>query len=269
MRSYTILVLALFLCGLEAAEALQNLQLPKVFQIFQPQGVGATVTDTSRENLENVLIQSISNTQYGKTATLSNQINVLNQVSKLEKNFPAAPLKDILEDGGVDGTWYLQYTAPSELEGDGIEGEQIKSSWEVKDAEENITTKRYQSKGSVSAAGIDVDVSNKPPKQIFDLSQNMVYNEVVLPKAFVRVGGSFRLSEKNENRAVVSFNQCTIDFNFIKLDLGFLFSVAGFFRGTTENGWLETTYLSDSVRIGRGNKGSMFVLTRDESAVSP
>mmetsp|Transcript_23364 Transcript_23364/g.57482 ORF Transcript_23364/g.57482 Transcript_23364/m.57482 type:complete len:269 (-) Transcript_23364:213-1019(-) len=268
MRSNLILVL--FLCGLQTAEALQNLQLPKVFQMFQPKEAGVIKTGNSgRQDLEKELINSISNTEYGKSATLSNQIDVLNQVSTLESEFPAPPLQDILEDGSIDGTWYLQYTAPSELEADGIEGEEIKSSWEIKDAEENITTKRFAAKGSVSAAGIDVDVSNKPPKQIFDLSQSMVYNEVVLPKAFVRVGGSFRLSENNKNRAIVSFNLCTIDLNFIKLDLGFLFGVAGFFRGTTENGWLETTYLSENVRIGRGNKGSMFVLTRDEGAVAP
>ncbi|KAL3945406.1 MAG: hypothetical protein SGBAC_000539 [Bacillariaceae sp.] len=261
------LILGLFLCGLHTAQGLQNLQLPRVFQIFQPKEAGVTKTDISRENLEEELIKSISNTEYGKSATISKQINVLGQVSTLETEFPAPPLKDILEDGTIDGTWYLQYTAPSEL--DGIEGDEAKSTWEVKDAEENITTKRFEAKGSVSAAGIDLDVSNKPPKQIFDLSENMVYNEVVLPKAFVRVGGTFRLSEKNKKRAVVSFNLCTIDLNFIKLDLGFLFGIAGFFRGSTENGWLETTYLSENVRIGRGNKGSMFVLTRDEGAVVP
>lgn len=257
-------ILALFLCGLQTAHGLQNLQLPKVFQIFQPKG---TKTDISREYLEKELIKSISNTEYGKSATISKQIDVLDQVSTLETEFPAPALKDVLEDGTIAGTWYLQYTAPSEL--DGIEGDEAKSTWEIKDAEENITTKRFEAKGSVSAAGIDVDVSNKPPKQIFDLTEKMVYNEVVLPKAFVRVGGTFRLSEKNKKRAVVSFNLCTIDLNFIKLDLGFLFGVAGFFRGSTENGWLETTYLSENVRIGRGNKGSMFVLTRDEGAVAP
>ncbi|CAJ1944537.1 unnamed protein product [Cylindrotheca closterium] len=269
MRSNLLLVL--FLCGLQTAEALQNLQLPKVFQMFQSKEAGVIQTDqtTSRVDLEKELIRSISNTEYGKSASLSNQIEVLNRVSQLESEFPAPPLQNILEDGSIDGTWYLQYTAPSEIEADGIDGDKLKSSWEVKDAEENITTKRFEAKGSVSAGGIDVDVSNKPPKQIFDLSQNSVYNEVVLPKAFVRVGGSFRLSENNEKRAIVSFNQCTIDLNFIKLDLGFLFGVIGFFKGTTENGWLETTYLSDNVRIGRGNKGSMFVLTRDEGSVAP
>lgn len=258
---------ALLLCGLHTTSALQSFKLPKVFQIFQPKEVPLISTDNSRRDLEQQLIQSISNTEYGKSATLSKQVDVLNQVATLETKFPAPSLKDILEDGGIDGTWYLQYTAPSELEGDGVE--EVKKSWEIKNAEENITTKRFQAKGSVSAGGLNVDVSNKPPKQIFDLSKNTVHNEVVLPNAFVRVGGTFRLSEKNEKRAVVSFEECIIDLKFVKLNLGFLFGVAGFFRGSMENGWLETTYLSENMRIGRGNKGSMFVLTRDESAVAP
>jgi len=142
--------------------------------------------------------------------------------------------------------------------------------WKVENAEENITTKRYNARGSVSAGGINVDVSKKPPKQIFDLSQNTVFNEVALDNGLVRVGGKFRLSEKKENRAVVAFQECTIDLNFgLKLDLGFLFAIRAFVMGTDESGWLETTYLSDAVRIGRGNKGSMFVLTRDEDAVTP
>ena len=55
----------------------------------------------------------------------------------------------------------------------------------------------------------------------------------------------------------------------IVLDLGFLFNLQALVAGTDENGWLETTYLSDRVRIGRGNKGSLFVLTRDLDSVKP
>mmetsp|Transcript_16233 Transcript_16233/g.30708 ORF Transcript_16233/g.30708 Transcript_16233/m.30708 type:complete len:146 (-) Transcript_16233:3123-3560(-) len=142
--------------------------------------------------------------------------------------------------------------------------------WKVENAEEDITTKKYNAKGSVSAGEINFDVSKKPPKQIFDLSQSTVYNEVELDKFMVRVGGTFRLSEKKDNRVVVSFQECMIQSNFgIKLDLGFLFKIRSLIVGTDENGWLETTYVSDRVRIGRGNKGSMFVLTRSKDDVTP
>ena len=37
----------------------------------------------------------------------------------------------------------------------------------------------------------------------------------------------------------------------------------GTFRNSRENGWLETTYVDEQWRIGRGNKGTLFILTRD------
>lgn len=244
-----------------------NLQLPKINvpQLFPP---SSNVKNPSRQQQESILIEKISNTQFGKTATVSEQRDILQQVASLETNYPSPPLADILASGQIDGTWFLQFTCPSKIDDD---EEEESEGWTIENAEENITTKRYNAKGSVSAGGINVDVSLKPPKQIFDLSQNTVVNEVVLPNAFVRVGGPFRLSENNEKRAVVAFKECKIDLldSLIKLDLGFLFTAVALATGTADRGWLETTYLSDTMRIGRGNKGSMFVLTRDEDSVAP
>ena len=50
-------------------------------------------------------------------------------------------------------------------------------------------------------------------------------------------------------------------------DISFLFDIRGLIKGTKEAGWLETTYISKNMRIGRGNKGSMFILTRDRDAM--
>jgi hypothetical protein len=84
----------------------------------------------------------------------------------------------------------------------------------------------------------------------------------------VEVGGSFRVSDTVPNRAVVAFDTCEIAFNSgIRLNLGFLFSALAVIRGTKDSGWLETTYLDGNMRVGRGNKGTLFVLTRDRDAV--
>lgn len=258
----------ILLHGLQMAVALQGFKIPQISQFFQPQETN-DFPESIRQQNESTLLESISNTQYGKTATVPQQRKVLTQVSALETRYPAPALKDILQSGDIDGTWFLHFTAPSEIDEDSSEDVELSSAWKIENPEEKITTKRYEAKGSVSAAGINVDVSEKPPKQIFDLSQSRVYNEVILPRAFVRVGGPFRLSDKNERRAIVSFEECNIDLGFVKLDLGFLFNIIGLVKGTNENGWLETTYLSDTMRIGRGNKGSMFILTRDEGSVLP
>jgi len=31
---------------------------------------------------------------------------------------------------------------------------------------------------------------------------------------------------------------------------------------TNQKGWLETTYLDENLRIGRGNEGSLFILAK-------
>lgn len=259
-KMVSVLKALYLLVGLQATSGFQNFDFPRLPNFFQKE-----TSTPSRRELELNLLESISNTQYGKAATPSQQRNVLNQIAELESTFPAPPVTEVFSQ--IDGTWFLQYTSPSELEdGEDDENDSVPS-W--KNAEENITSKKFKAKGSVSAAGIEVDVSKQPPKQIIDASKKTFFNEVSLEKAFVRVGGPFRLSKNNEKRIVAAFKICEIDLKFIKLDLGFLFKLIALARGTEDSGWLETTYLSDDVRVGRGNRGSMFILTRDEGAVSP
>ena len=138
------------------------------------------------------------------------------------------------------------------------------------EGEANIETKRVNSKGTVSAAGLTVDTSNRIVKQIFDVDKSTVLNEVELDFGIGRAGGTFRQSPNVPNRALVSFNEASITFtNDFVLNLGWIFSIIAVVRKSRDNGWLETTFLDSEVRIGRGNKGTMFILTRDRNAVKP
>jgi hypothetical protein len=120
--------------------------------------------------------------------------------------------------------------------------------------------------------------------------------------AHICVAGTFRPSDRVPNRAIVAFDTATIELSFerptnattatatpddnatttttrkssglssktIQIDLGFCFTLLALFRrGRRDNGWLETTYVDDTMRIGRGNKGTLFVLTRDPNLVQP
>ena len=276
MKSYATIHILLFCIGstsqVQTATAFSSFQLPKLFEPIFGNTLNAPA---SQKKQEAELLAALSSTQNGKNVTPSQQNNVLKMVTKLETKYPSPALADILKNDAtrskLDGTWFLQYTSPSIIE-DLVDAEENDTEWAIENAEENITTKRYNAKGSVSAGGITVDVSKDPPKQIFELSKSSVFNEVNLDKGSVRVGGPFRLSEKKSNRVVVSFNELKIDTNFSflpQLDLGFVFAMRAMIAGTGESGWLETTYLSDAIRIGRGNKGSMFVLTRDKADVTP
>lgn len=192
-------------------------------------------------------------------------------VRELETLAPPSPqlLTDPVEAKLLNGTWYLQYTSPSTV-GD---TDQFPDAWkpESTDEEQRMLQagSKFRAKGSVSAAGIKVETSNRVVKQIFNVAEKRVVNEIALDFGLVKVAGGIRQSSQVATRAVVAFDTCeiTIDSVGISLNLSFLFKILGIVRQTRELGWLETTFVDEEVRIGRGNKGTMFVLTRDPDAV--
>lgn len=117
-----------------------------------------------------------------------------------------------------------------------------------------------------------VDTSNRIVKQIFDVENNSVLNEICLDfGVIIRVSGSFRPSRNVPRRAIVAFKHLDIEFKNtgVQLKFGWIFSIIAKIRKTDVGGWLETTFIDDTVRIGKGNKGTCFILTRDFDAVAP
>ena len=132
---------------------------------------------------------------------------------------------------------------------------------------------------AVNASGIIVDTTKAPPVQVVDVASQRVANEIrfELPlgiTGFVRVAGSFELDASNGRRALVEFDTLDV-FTFGSetaegqrvLRAGWLFKVVKMLKPSALNGddsasWLDTTYLSPRVRLGRGNKGSVFILER-------
>ena len=117
------------------------------------------------------------------------------------------------------------------------------------------------------------------PIQAVDVARGRIANEVrldlpLLGSCFVKVEGDFRRGDNGR--------QAQVDFDLIELYSlpesrllwrnDWLFAIARKFNpalftgGQESSAWLETTYLSDNVRVGRGNKGSCFLLTRELSA---
>lgn len=240
--------------------------LPSFFNFPPATPVVNTVDQKKAE-----LIDAISNTNNGKTASPETQAKVLRLVRDIEK---AAPTSETLlsnpeEAKALDGVWYLQYTSPSVLGDEDLEPDAWKPEF-ASEGEVKIDTKRFEAKGTVTAQGIAVDTANRVTKQSFDVAKTTVTNEVEQDFGLVRVSGTFRQSEKVPIRAIVAFQDLEIVLTSgLTLNLGFIFSILGLLRGTKESGWLETTYLGEDMRIGRGNKGTTFVLTRDQNAVKP
>ena len=234
------------------------------------------------------LLEAISYTNNGKTATAEQQALVLRKVRQLETAYPVASIANPATAALLDGTWYLHYTSPSvmgDVQGDDDDNNNNNAQlspnevWKPTYAEEGASnidsSRRFKARGSVSAAGVTVDTSNKVVKQIFDVGANQrVVHEINLDWGQIVVAGTFRQSSEVPNRAVVAFDSAQIRVsvggsNKITIDLGFVFAVLAVLRKSRDNGWLETTFLDKEMRIGRGNKGTMFVLTRDPDSVKP
>jgi PAP_fibrillin len=264
-------------------------------------------------------LNAIRGTNNGKTATPQQQIQILQIVRDLEMAQPNISITDPNTVSLLNGTWYLQYTSPSTVESttttttttnddDNVDPTQqpnqppppsssVTSSsyvWEPNNAAlENVETRRFNARGTVSAAGITIDTSsnNALVQQIFYTDTSTVMNRIYFTKAksknssdsdnninnsvdnsnikYALAGGTYRPSTIQPNRAIVAFNTAQIriptQLNFtITIPLGWIFAVVALFRnGNRDNGWLETTFIDASLRIGRGNKGTMFILTRE------
>lgn len=219
-------------------------------------------------------MEAISGTENGKSATLEQQAKVLDLVQTLESLAPQSTIQGILTDPKIatkiDGVWYLQYTAPSNL-GD---VDQFPNAWKPVNAAEGasrIPTKpapRNANKGAVQAVGLAVDASNRVVQQIFTVATSRVQNKLDFGWGRVEVEGNFRPSDTVPNRAIVGFDRAQIflDVGGISIDLSWFFnSILPFLNGgSRDNGWVETTYIDDDIRIGRGNKGTLFVITRSQ-----
>ena len=97
----------------------------------------------------------------------------------------------------------------------------------------------------------------------------------------MRVAGTFEAASDNGRRVLVNFD--TLDVFLIRnggdplrlLRLGWLFTAVRAMKPALINGdestasWLDTTYISSRVRLGRGNKGSVFVLERADGGDGP
>jgi len=67
----------------------------------------------------------------------------------------------------------------------------------------------------------------------------------------------------NDKRQVnVKFDSCRVMMQNTPLDVTFPLGPIG------PTGWLRTTYIDDAIRITRGHKGSVFILSRTSSKVS-
>ncbi|MBT9310914.1 PAP/fibrillin family protein [Leptothoe kymatousa] len=191
---------------------------------------------------KNDLLAAIAPTNRGLLATAEQKQDILAKVAQLEiKNPTAAPLEagDLL-----NGNWQLLYTTSAELLG----------------------IDRFP----LLALGNIYQCIRLQQQRIYNLAEiNSVLGGLVSVTATFEVVSEKRVDVRFD-RAIFGLQpalgyqspsqfidamQQTAKFNLLK---GIDFTV----NSNREPGWLEVTYLDDTLRIGRGNQGSVFVLRK-------
>ena len=107
------------------------------------------------------------------------------------------------------------------------------------------------------------DSTTEPIKstQTVDMNKRQVINVVGLKlgqrrRATVTVIVGFQPDPRRPRRVQVKFQSCRFALSQSPFNVNIPLGIIG------PTGWLETTYIDDNLRITRGNKGSVFILTR-------
>ncbi|NEQ51796.1 MAG: fibrillin [Leptolyngbya sp. SIO3F4] len=188
------------------------------------------------------LLDEIASTNRGLLATPEQNQDILTKVARLEKCNPTPSPLNATEL--LNGNWQLLYTTSTELLGIDrfplltlgniyqcvrIEQQRIYNLAEIKSVLGGLVsvTATFE---AVSAKRVDVRFD----RAIFGLQSTLSYQN---PSQFIEA------------------MQQTSKFNFLK---GIDFTVSS----NRDPGWLEVTYLDKTMRLGRGNQGSVFVLRK-------
>eukprot|EP00529_Nitzschia_sp_RCC80_P029703 CAMPEP_0113455402 /NCGR_PEP_ID=MMETSP0014_2-20120614/8358_1 /TAXON_ID=2857 /ORGANISM="Nitzschia sp." /LENGTH=317 /DNA_ID=CAMNT_0000346833 /DNA_START=61 /DNA_END=1014 /DNA_ORIENTATION=+ /assembly_acc=CAM_ASM_000159 len=308
---HTLLVSAIFLVAFHSPLRSTSFQLGNVFKAFTPQPTAGKIKIGGGQRGDVIdartkLLKTISETQNGKDASVETQRQVLDLVEFLEASSTSSrrSVDDIVRL--VDGTWFLDYTQPIEIEGDGDEvvvtiDDDEEGSSSLPPSSYKVSSKSLTKTGGqvnflglttvdVSGGNDDIEssssssngsdeTSNKPSTttQSIDVKNQRITNRVTKSGfvSTIQVAGSYDVDEEllllsssssaPSFRIIVSFDTCLIELldGKFTLDLGFLFDLRALTQnGSKVGGWLETTYVDDKIRIGRGNRGSLFILSR-------
>ncbi len=171
--------------------------------------------------------------------------DVVRLVNELESAFDVRSSFDLKK---LEGSWTLQYTCNP---GKGTTGSVSAQGIAVS----------YKDPGKVTFQNIYLDQPQGPRLSNIIEDDNGFFSRI-------EVGGIVSIPDDQPWRANVEFTSCELTPKIlgVPVRLSWLFDIIKKVRGDQPGtNWLDTTYIDDMCRIGRGNKGSIFVLTRSKS----
>ncbi|KAK9838271.1 hypothetical protein WJX81_001545 [Elliptochloris bilobata] len=190
--------------------------------------------------------RAVASTQRGKKATGAEQREILRKVEALEASNPVPePARNKL----LYGRWSLLYTGPGrdddttwEQRTGGVEGPVIAA---LRPLNANIV----RGKGITQVIAKDGTVQNIAEFQVGGVSGQLNVGGTVAPSGDGRGG-----------------TRVDVRFTAFSLKLGALPELSLPLDLFSPTGWVETTYLDVDFRVGRGDKGSVFVTARQGKA---
>ena len=244
--------------------------------------------DLSLEERKKLLIRLCAGTDRGKSVTPETARAIETQVRALEA---CNAIKDPAVAPGITGKWSLLYTgatpedAARRAELEGAVGSTLT---EVTGSSGNAALATYFQSGDAEAAAeaaareakplgrsislLSGVVENKGNFQDIDADSGTVENraelEVFGKPLEVRIEASCvpvdaALTGGDCKRLAVAFRRVRLTFGSLPslvIPLGWIN------EGKGPEGWLDTTYLDEDLRLGRGDKGSTFVTVRRTAA---
>mgnify|MGYP001801482990 FL=1 len=188
------------------------------------------------------LLNAIAPTNRGLLDTPEQKREILTNVARLEVSNPTAlPLE---APNLLNGNWLLLYTTSTELLG--IDRVPLLSLGNIYQCVRVEQQRIYNLAEVKSALGGLVSVTAKF-EPVSDIRVNVQFDRAIF-------GLQSTLGYRNPNQFIAALQQ-TDKFNLLQ---GIDFTI----NSSRDPGWLEITYLDPTMRIGRGNQGSVFVLKK-------
>lgn len=212
-------------------------------------GAGTEFTEEVKEvyleDEKKALIRAVANTNRGKDTTPKQRKHILKMINELEN---VNPTKDPIYSPFLSGYWSLLYTAP---------------------VDENTVDKYAGTQEGPFLARIKPlafgSIKQSRSFQVIDIKQGKAKN--MADFRFFGKDGTLTIKGKAAPSSVNGKETVRLDVVFEEfwVRVGGWTSPKVSLTWINPQGWVDTTYLDKDMRVGRGDKGSVFVSVRVKS----
>ncbi|KAG0613090.1 hypothetical protein M758_6G075900 [Ceratodon purpureus] len=206
------------------------------------EGTTTSAGGRTREELKKLVMRAVTNTNRGKTATDEQKQYIYSLLVELEGQNPTA---DPINSPALSGRWALLYTAPIDE----------RTSDKYAGTEEGPFLSRVK---PVSLGTVRQSRSFQVIDTEGGAAENIAEFTFLGREGSLTIYGSVTKSAATEKGAV----RVDVTFDSFVLKIGSIAFPSVSLSWISPKGWIETTYLDENFRIGRGDKGSIFVAAR-------